>query len=55
MGKPAARVSHFSAVSILYACEIRIYLFWFNDEGVYEVTPEFATIFDIASGYISGN
>ncbi|HFI5643791.1 YmfQ family protein [Raoultella terrigena] len=27
--------------------------FGFNDEGVYEVTPEFATIFDIASGYIS--
>ena len=26
--------------------------FGFNDEGVYEVTPEFATIFDIASGYI---
>lgn len=29
--------------------------FGFNDEGVYEVTPEFATIFDIASGYISEN
>lgn len=29
--------------------------FGFNDEGVYEVTPEFATIFDIASGYISVN
>ncbi|HIG8794094.1 TPA: YmfQ family protein [Raoultella terrigena] len=29
--------------------------FGFNDEGVYEVTPEFATIFDIASGYISAN
>ena len=29
--------------------------FGFNDEGVYEVTPEFATIFDIASGYISSN
>lgn len=27
--------------------------FGFNDEGIYEVTPEFATIFDIASGYIS--
>lgn len=30
-------------------------LFGFNDEGVYEVTPEFATIFDIASGNISLN
>lgn len=29
--------------------------FDFNDEGVYEVTPEFATIFDIASGNISSN
>ncbi|MFZ4260369.1 YmfQ family protein [Raoultella terrigena] len=29
--------------------------FGFNDEGVYEVTPEFAMIFDIASGYISEN
>lgn len=29
--------------------------FGFNDEGVYEVTPEFANIFDIASGYISEN
>lgn len=29
--------------------------FGFNDEGVYEVTPEFATIFDIASGNISSN
>ena len=26
--------------------------FGFNDEGVYEVTPEFARIFDIASGYV---
>ncbi|HCQ4109677.1 TPA: phage tail protein, partial [Escherichia coli] len=26
--------------------------FGFNDEGVYEVTPEFAKIFDIASGYV---
>lgn len=29
--------------------------FGFSDEGVYEVTPEFATIFDIASGNISSN
>lgn len=29
--------------------------FGFSDEGVYEVTPEFATIFDIASGNISLN
>ncbi|MGK6632786.1 hypothetical protein ACKU4M_015175 [Klebsiella pneumoniae] len=27
--------------------------FGFNDEGVYEVTPEFAAIFDTASGYIN--
>ncbi|MBK0004388.1 YmfQ family protein [Erwinia sp. S38] len=27
--------------------------FGFNDENVYEVTPDFAEIFDIASGYIS--
>lgn len=26
--------------------------FGFNDEGVYDVTPEFARIFDIASGYL---
>lgn len=29
--------------------------FGFNDEDVYEITPEFATIFDIASGFISAN
>lgn len=29
--------------------------FGFSDEGAYEVTPEFATIFDIASGNISLN
>lgn len=29
--------------------------FGFNDEEVYDVTPEFAMIFDIASGYISAN
>lgn len=28
------------------------YYFGFIDEGVYNVTPEFATIFDIASGYL---
>ncbi|ELN0130436.1 YmfQ family protein [Raoultella planticola] len=27
--------------------------FGFNDEGVYDVTPEFAEIFDTASGYLS--
>lgn len=26
--------------------------FGFNDEGVYDVTPEFADMFDIASGYL---
>ncbi|AZQ80720.1 MULTISPECIES: YmfQ family protein [Enterobacteriaceae] len=26
--------------------------FGFNDEGVYDITPEFCRIFDIASGYI---
>ncbi|MDP8798328.1 YmfQ family protein [Serratia marcescens] len=26
--------------------------FGFNDEGVYDVTPDFAKIFDIASGYL---
>ena len=29
--------------------------FGFNDEGVYEATPEFSTVFDITSGYISEN
>ncbi|HCM5202346.1 YmfQ family protein [Klebsiella quasipneumoniae] len=29
--------------------------FGFNDEGVYDVTPEFASMFDISSGYLSLN